>query len=154
MKETKLKSKVPLKSTSISPTIKAAVLLLTPNRKRDRHRYSLKKDYSLTDVFPVGRLDKDSEGLIIVTNDGRMTGPLLDPAAKHEKEYEVLVDKPLTTMFSKLMALGVDIEGYRTKPAKVVTFPKNDKKFLLTLTEGKSTKSDECVQLSVTKFNH
>ena len=97
----------------------------------------LKKDYSLTDVFPVGRLDKDSEGLIIVTNDGRMTGPLLDPAAKHEKEYEVLVDKPLTTMFSKLMALGVDIEGYRTKPAKVVTFPKNDKKFLLTLTEGK-----------------
>jgi 23S rRNA pseudouridine2604 synthase len=97
----------------------------------------LKQDYSLTDIFPVGRLDKDSEGLIILTNDGRMTGPLLDPEAKHEKEYEVTVDKPLTKMFSTLMALGVDIEGYRTKPAKVVTLPKNDKKFLLTLTEGK-----------------
>ncbi|HMO78555.1 MAG TPA: 23S rRNA pseudouridine synthase F, partial [Candidatus Paceibacterota bacterium] len=74
---------------------------------------------------------------IILTNDGRMTGPLLDPASQHEKEYEVTVDKPITSMFSKMMALGVDIEGYRTKPAKVVTIPRNDKKFLLTLTEGK-----------------
>ena len=97
----------------------------------------LKKDYSLTDIFPVGRLDKDSEGLIILTNDGRMTAPLLDPEAKHEKEYEVTIDKPITGMFSTLMALGVDIEGYRTKPAKVVRIPKTDKRFLLTLTEGK-----------------
>lgn len=97
----------------------------------------IKNDYGLTDIFPVGRLDKDSEGLIILTNDGRMTGPLLDPEAKHEKEYEVTIDKPITKMFSTLMSLGVDIEGYRTKPAKVVRIPKNDKKFLLTLTEGK-----------------
>ena len=66
-----------------------------------------------------------------------MTGLLLDPASKHEKEYEVTVDKSITSLFSRLMALGVDIEGYRTKPAKVTTLPKNDKKFLLTLTEGK-----------------
>lgn len=97
----------------------------------------LKKDYSLTNVAPVGRLDKDSEGLIIITNDGRMTGPLLDPESGHEKEYEVLVDKPITGMFSKIMTMGVDIEGYRTKPAKMTTFPSNSKKFLLTLTEGK-----------------
>lgn len=97
----------------------------------------LKKDYSLTNVSPVGRLDKDSEGLIILTNDGRIIGPLLDPAANHEKEYEVTVDKAVTGMFTKLMALGVDIEGYRTKPAAITASPRNQKRFNLTLTEGK-----------------
>lgn len=97
----------------------------------------LKKDYSLTNVSPVGRLDKDSEGLIILTNDGRIIGPLLDPAANHEKEYEVTVDKAVTGMFTKLMALGVDIEGYRTKPANITASTRNQKRFNLTLTEGK-----------------
>ena len=97
----------------------------------------LKKDYSITNVAPIGRLDKDSEGLIILTNDGRITGPLLEPTANHEKEYEVTVDKPITGMFTKIMSLGVDIEGYRTKPAKVKTVPRNDKRFFLTITEGK-----------------
>ncbi len=97
----------------------------------------LKKDYGISNVAPVGRLDKDSEGLIILTNDGRITGPLLDPEAKHEKEYEVTVDKPVTGMFIKLMSLGVEIEGYRTKPAVAKAIPGSDKRFLLTLTEGK-----------------
>jgi 23S rRNA pseudouridine2604 synthase len=97
----------------------------------------LKKDYSITNVSPVGRLDKDSEGLIILSNDGRVTGPLLDPEANHEKEYEVTVDKPVSGMFTKLMALGVDIEGYRTKPAVITTSPRNQKRFNLTITEGK-----------------
>jgi 23S rRNA pseudouridine2604 synthase len=97
----------------------------------------LKKDYSLTNVSPVGRLDKDSEGLIILTNDGRITGPLLDPEAKHEKEYEVTVDKPVTGMFTKLMEMGVDIEGYKTKAAKVTASKSNQKRFNLILTEGK-----------------
>lgn len=97
----------------------------------------LKKDYSITNVSPVGRLDKDSEGLIILSNDGRITGPLLDPEANHEKEYEVTVDKPVSGMFTKLMALGVDIEGYRTKPAVITTSPRNQKRFNLTITEGK-----------------
>lgn len=97
----------------------------------------LKRDYSLTTVSPVGRLDKDSEGLIILSNDGRITGPLLDPESGHEKEYEVTVDKPVTGMFLKLMALGVDIEGYRTKPAVVKASARNQKKFNLTITEGK-----------------
>jgi 23S rRNA pseudouridine2604 synthase len=97
----------------------------------------LKKDYSITNVSPVGRLDKDSEGLIILSNDGRITGPLLDPEANHEKEYEVTVDKPISGMFTKLMALGVDIEGYRTKPATIITSPRNQKRFNLTITEGK-----------------
>lgn len=97
----------------------------------------LKQDYGLTDVSPIGRLDKDSEGLIILSNDGRITAPLLDPESKSEKEYEVLVDKNLSGMAQRLMSKGVDIEGYKTKPAKVVANPKNAKRFRIILTEGK-----------------
>jgi 23S rRNA pseudouridine2604 synthase len=97
----------------------------------------LQKDYRITGLAPVGRLDKDSEGLIILSNDGRITGPLLDPEANHEKEYSVVVDKNVTPVFAKLMELGVDIEGYRTKAAKVILSTKNQKRFNLIITEGK-----------------
>lgn len=97
----------------------------------------LKKDYGITDMSPIGRLDKDSEGLMILSNDGRLTGPLLDPEANHEKEYDVTVDKSVSAGFSKMMSLGVDIEGYKTKPAKVRLNPKNNKRFRLIITEGK-----------------
>lgn len=97
----------------------------------------LAEDYGITHVAPIGRLDKDSEGLMLLTNDGRITGPLLDPESGHEKEYDVAVDKPLSGMFQRAMQNGVDIEGYRTKPAKVVPHPKNAKRFSLTITEGK-----------------
>ena len=97
----------------------------------------LATDYGITHVSPVGRLDKDSEGLIILSNDGRVTGPLLDPEADHEKEYDVTVDKRVTGAFLKAMQNGVDIEGYRTKLATAVKHPRNDQRFTLTLTEGK-----------------
>ena len=97
----------------------------------------LAQDYGITNVSPVGRLDKDSEGLIILSNDGRITGPLLDPEAGHEKEYDVMVDKPVSGMFLRALARGVDIEGYRTKPAKTAAHPKNPKRFRIILTEGK-----------------
>lgn len=98
----------------------------------------LKNDYGVTGVHPIGRLDKDSEGLIILSNDGRITGPLLDPDAAHEKQYEVTVDKDIITPFLKHIAAGVDIEGYLTKPAKAALIsPKNKRRFLLTITEGK-----------------
>lgn len=97
----------------------------------------LAEDYGITHVSPIGRLDKDSEGLMILSNDGRITGPLLDPENDNEKEYEVLVDKPISGMFRRAMEAGVDIEGYRTKPAKVIANTKNDKRFLLVITEGK-----------------
>ena len=97
----------------------------------------LASDYGITDVAPIGRLDKDSEGLMILSNDGRITGPMLDPDSGKEKEYDVLVDKPITGMFKKAMETGVDIEGYRTKPASISASPKNDKRFSLVITEGK-----------------
>ena len=97
----------------------------------------LAKDYGVTHVSPIGRLDKDSEGLMILSNAGRITGPLLDPHSSHEKEYEVMVDKPLSTIFARAMEAGVDIEGYQTKPCKVTLSKSNDKRFTIILTEGK-----------------
>jgi 23S rRNA pseudouridine2604 synthase len=87
------------------------------------------------DVFPIGRLDKDSSGLIILTNDGRVTDRLLNPEYEHEKEYRVRTADPLRESFKKFMESGVDIEGYLTKPCVVrKTGPKS---FNITLTEGK-----------------
>lgn len=96
----------------------------------------LKRDHKVEGVYPVGRLDKDSEGLLILTNDGRVTGPLLDPKAQHEKEYEVTVDKPVNGFFLKQLEHGVNIEGYVTKDAKATKLP-HKLKFTLILTEGK-----------------
>lgn len=95
----------------------------------------LKKDYKITDVYPIGRLDKASEGLIILTNDGRVTSALLDSENDIEKEYEVTVDKPVTGRLLKKLAEGVNIEGYVTKPA--LTSSKSGKTFRIILTEGK-----------------
>lgn len=87
------------------------------------------------DVFPVGRLDKDSSGLIILTNDGRVTDRLLSPGYEHDKEYRVRVSEPLRESFKKTMEAGVNIEGYLTAPCVVrKTGPKS---FNITLTEGK-----------------
>ena len=87
------------------------------------------------DVFPVGRLDKDSSGLIILTNDGRITDRLLNPLFDHDKEYQVRPSEPLREAFKKTMEAGVDIEGYLTKHCTVRK--SGPKSFNITLTEGK-----------------
>lgn len=87
------------------------------------------------DVFPVGRLDKDSSGLIILTNDGRVTDRLLNPGYDHDKEYRVRVAEPLRDSFKKTMEAGVNIEGYLTKHCTVRK--SGPKSFTITLTEGK-----------------
>ncbi|MDD5527587.1 MAG: pseudouridine synthase [Patescibacteria group bacterium] len=87
-------------------------------------------------VFPIGRLDKMSSGLIILTNDGRITDKLLNPNFFHEKEYEVDVDRPLTPEFLKKMTQGVELDdGYVTKKCRVKKI--RAKTFLIILTEGK-----------------
>lgn len=87
-------------------------------------------------IFPVGRLDKDSHGLIILTNDGRITDRLLNPENLHEKEYIVQVSKKFTPAFVRHMETGVLIGEYKTKPAKVKKLAEN--KFSIILTEGKN----------------
>lgn len=87
-------------------------------------------------VFPVGRLDKASSGLIILTNDGRVTDRLLNPDFWHEKEYEVLVNKSLTPDVIRQLAAGVTLDdGYLTRRCKVYKI--SEKIFGIILTEGK-----------------
>lgn len=93
------------------------------------------KNSVLGDLSPVGRLDKDSEGLIILTNDGRITDKLLNPKYSHEKEYVVETKINLRSSFKEKMEAGVKIEKEMTKPCKVKIL--NTKKFSICLTEGK-----------------
>lgn len=88
-------------------------------------------------VVPIGRLDKDSHGLIILSNDGRITDKLLNPIYDHEKEYLVKVDKPIKSSFIRKMSNGVVLEdGYKTK--KCIVEEKEDNfSFSIILTEGK-----------------
>lgn len=86
-------------------------------------------------LFPIGRLDKNSHGLIILTNDGRITDKLLNPKYIHEKEYVVKTKNKLRSSFKEKMEKGVNIEGYVTKKCKVNIV--NENTFRITLTEGK-----------------
>jgi len=87
------------------------------------------------DLFPLGRLDKASHGLLILTNDGRITDQLLNPKYFHEKEYMVKTSNKLRSNFKTKIENGVNIEGYQTKKCKVKTI--NDFTFRIILTEGK-----------------
>lgn len=94
------------------------------------------------DIFPLGRLDKDSEGLIIMTNDGRITESLLAPESEHEKEYTVTTDKPVSHQLLVRLSQGVNIghvgriKNYKTKPTEIRRNTKNS--FDIILREGKN----------------
>jgi pseudouridine synthase len=90
-----------------------------------------------TKVFPVGRLDKDSHGLILMTNDGRVTDRLLSPKYVHEKEYIVKVEPAFTDKFIELMGNGVHFDGFISKKCKVWRDGKKKDTFYIILTEGK-----------------
>ena len=83
-------------------------------------------------VFHIGRLDKDSEGLILLTNDGDIVNEILRSENQHEKEYIVSVDRPITPEFLKQMSEGVKILDTVTLPCKVEQLSKYDFKIILT----------------------
>ncbi len=87
-----------------------------------------------TRVFNIGRLDKESEGLILLTNDGDIVNKILRASNNHEKEYEVMVDKNINDEFVKAMAGGIPILGVMTKRCKVEPLGAN--RFRITLTQG------------------
>ncbi len=95
----------------------------------------IKDIFPVKGVFPIGRLDKNSSGLIILTNDGRITDKLLNPEYEHEKEYIVKTRDKIRSNFKEKMEAGVDIDGYITKKCNVDVL--NDNTFRITLTEGK-----------------
>ena len=85
-------------------------------------------------IFPIGRLDKESEGLILLTNDGDIVNEVLRSEHNHEKEYVVTVDRAITDLALSMMTGGVKIMGELTKPAKVSRV--DPRTFRIVLTQG------------------
>jgi len=85
-------------------------------------------------IFPIGRLDKDSDGLILLTNDGDIVNRILRAENNHDKEYIVTVDAPITDTFIQGMASGVDILGTTTK--ECIVEPLETRTFRIILTQG------------------
>lgn len=96
----------------------------------------LLKDISCKDIFPVGRLDKDTEGLLILTNDGELAHNLLSPKKHISKTYRVLTKDEVSSMQIERLEKGVDIgEEKATLPSKIQKI--DEKEVLLTIYEGK-----------------
>lgn len=87
-------------------------------------------------IYPVGRLDKDSCGLLLLTNDGRLHHRLSHPSFDHEKEYAVRVAKPIPDGALERLAKGMPMMGTRTRPARIRRISR--KQFNIVLQEGKN----------------
>ncbi len=87
-------------------------------------------------IYPVGRLDKDSTGLLLLTNDGRLHHRLSHPSFDHEKEYDVTVDRPIDDGTLRRLAEGVRIIGGMTRPARVRRLA--GRRFRIVLLEGRN----------------
>ncbi|GAA0769203.1 hypothetical protein GCM10008908_10510 [Clostridium subterminale] len=83
-------------------------------------------------IFPVGRLDKESHGLILMTNDGELANKILNSDNYHEKEYVVKVDKPIDDNFVSNMSTGVCILGEKTRPCSIIKVDEYTFKIILT----------------------
>jgi len=87
-------------------------------------------------VYPVGRLDKDSTGLLLLTNNGRLHYRLSHPSFEHEKEYIVKTKKSITDSDLAALAAGVELDGRSTRPARV--YRKESREFGIILQEGRN----------------
>lgn len=146
---------IPKKGTKISPTDEVRVdgeLVVKPKEKPVYIAFNkpvgivcttdtkVEKDNIIdfinfnTRIFPIGRLDKPSEGLIFLTNDGDIVNKILRARNHHEKEYEVVVDRPVTSDFIEKMSNGIPILDTVTRKCKVKQT--NKKSFKITLTQG------------------
>lgn len=113
----------------------AGVVSATTDR-RDRTVLALLSGADRKDLFPVGRLDKDTEGLLLITNDGALAHDLLSPGRHVEKEYECHLAAPFDERQKHLLEQGVDIGEKRpTRPAVVHVL--EEKTITLTITEGR-----------------
>ncbi len=103
------------------------------SEKREKHNIIKAVGYPVR-IYPIGRLDKDSNGLIFLTNDGSVVNKLMRARYRHEKEYEVTVDKPVDEDFLKHMGGGVPILDTVTRPCTVVKT--GERSFKIVLTQG------------------
>ncbi len=95
----------------------------------------LPENFSRYDLFPAGRLDIDTEGFLLLTNDGQTAHNLLSPSKKVGKEYFARLEKPLSDKDALTIEQGVDIGGYVTKPSRIDK--KSDTECVITIVEGK-----------------
>lgn len=87
-------------------------------------------------IYPVGRLDKDSEGLILLTNQGELIDKIANAAHGHEKEYVVTLNLPVRKQFLNEISEGIEIQGEKTKPCVVSLEPNAKRIFRIILTQG------------------
>lgn len=148
-----INGKIPEMGTKVSPGDSVAVNGQPVSAKQQRIYIALNKPAGITctterhiqgnvidfinyptRIFPIGRLDKPSEGLIFLTNDGDIVNKILRAGNAHEKEYLVKVDRPLSEQFLKGMARGVPILDTITKPCKLSR--QSNYEFKIILTQG------------------
>lgn len=99
----------------------------------------LPQKYKKAGLFPVGRLDTDSEGLLLMTNDGDWSQILLHPRHQVWKEYLVTLDQPLSHQKMQTLRLGVEIEGQKTLPSRVRPLPgKEGFRYVISIREGRN----------------
>ena len=87
-------------------------------------------------IYPIGRLDKDSEGLILLTNQSELIDKIANPKYNHEKEYIVTLNLPVRTAFLNEITAGINLNGEQTKPCVVSREPNAKRIFRITLTQG------------------
>lgn len=87
-------------------------------------------------IYPVGRLDKDSEGLILLTNRGEIIDKIANAKSNHEKEYIVTLNLPVRKKFLEEISAGIELNGEKTKPCKVSLVPGTKRIFKIILTQG------------------
>lgn len=87
-------------------------------------------------IYPVGRLDKDSEGLILLTNNGEAIDKIANSMFGHEKEYVVTLNMPVRTKFLDEISAGIEVLGEQTKPCTVSIVPGTKRLFKIILTQG------------------
>jgi pseudouridine synthase len=156
-KRVSVNGKLPELGTKISDTDKVSVdgklISKVPDNKSDRVYLAYHKPVGITctterkvqgnivdavnykqRIFPIGRLDKPSEGLILLTNDGDIVNKILRAENAHEKQYRVNVDRPITPLFLQKMAKGVPILNTVTLPCEIKQVGKTS--FDIVLTQG------------------
>lgn len=99
-------------------------------------------------IYPIGRLDKDSVGLLLLTNDGRLHHRLSHPSFDHEKAYEVTVQHPIADGVLSHLSRGVLLKGVKTRPAKVERL--SGRRFRIVLKEGRNRQ----IRRMVSKMGH
>lgn len=156
-KRVKINGQLPELGTKVTPgdkvTVNGKPISATAENKSDRVYIAYNKPIGITctterhvkgnivdainhkeRIFPIGRLDKPSEGLIFLTSDGDIVNKILRAENAHQKEYVVTVDKPLNDRFKPRMEKGIPILGTVTKPCRVKLL--GPKKFSIILTQG------------------